>query len=98
MGGVDKGLFWHILTSVKRVGGSPGPAVGAGSGVAVGADFGQAGLAQAALDDLALAVDDHRERQAALVIAQLARQVGAFGLSLLVGVQNTFTPLIVPVM
>lgn len=49
-GGLDKGLFWHILASLKRVG--IGYAIAAIVGVAVGTLIGQSKLAMRGLDPI----------------------------------------------
>jgi len=49
-GGLDKGLFWHILASLKRV--AIGYAIAAVTGVALGTLIGQSRLAMRGLDPL----------------------------------------------
>jgi nitrate/nitrite transport system permease protein len=49
-GGLDKGLFWHILASLKRV--AIGYAIAAVTGVLIGALIGQSQLAMRGLDPL----------------------------------------------
>jgi nitrate/nitrite transport system permease protein len=49
-GGLDKGLFWHILASLKRV--AIGYAIAAVAGVALGTLIGQSQLAMRGLDPL----------------------------------------------
>jgi nitrate/nitrite transport system permease protein len=49
-GGIDKGLFWHLLASVKRV--ALGYALAAGAGIALGVLVGSSKWAMRALDPL----------------------------------------------
>jgi nitrate/nitrite transport system permease protein len=49
-GGIDKGLFWHLFASIKRVG--LGYALAAGAGIALGVLVGSSKWAMRALDPL----------------------------------------------
>ena len=49
-GGLDKGLFWHLLASLKRV--AVGYAIAAVAGVALGTLIGQSQLAMRGLDPI----------------------------------------------